>query len=34
MENDSAAEGEDSAMTDIPPAEEGTDIVEMREEQE
>lgn len=34
MENESAAEGEDSAMTDIPPAEEGTDIVEMREEQE
>ena len=34
MENESAAGGEDSAMTDIPPAEEGTDIVEMREEQE
>ncbi|EPY86363.1 hypothetical protein CB1_000318019 [Camelus ferus] len=31
METESAAEGEDSAMTDIPPAEEGTDIVEMRE---
>ncbi|XP_023388710.1 progressive ankylosis protein homolog [Pteropus vampyrus] len=34
MENESAAEGEDSAMTDIPPAEEGTDTVEMREENE
>lgn len=34
MENETAAEGEDSAMTDIPPAEEGTDIVEMREENE
>ncbi|XP_036752555.1 progressive ankylosis protein homolog isoform X2 [Manis pentadactyla] len=34
MENESAAEGEDSAMTDMPPAEEGTDIVEMREENE
>ncbi|KAM7148284.1 mineralization regulator ANKH isoform 2-T2 [Molossus nigricans] len=33
-ENESAVEGEDSAMTDIPPAEEGTDIVEMREENE
>ncbi|VCX04253.1 unnamed protein product, partial [Gulo gulo] len=32
MENETAAEGEDSAMTDIPPAEEGTDVVEMREE--
>uniref|UniRef100_A0A8D1FFF8 ANKH inorganic pyrophosphate transport regulator n=1 Tax=Sus scrofa TaxID=9823 RepID=A0A8D1FFF8_PIG len=34
MENESAVEGEDSAMTDIPPAEEGTDVVEMREETE
>ncbi|XP_017524859.3 mineralization regulator ANKH isoform X2 [Manis javanica] len=34
MENESAAEGEDSAMTDMPPAEEGTDVVEMREEDE
>ncbi|XP_059550744.1 progressive ankylosis protein homolog isoform X2 [Myotis daubentonii] len=34
MENESAVEGEDSAMTDIPAAEESTDIVEMREENE
>lgn len=34
MENESAAEGEDSAMTDIPAAGEGTDTVEMREENE
>lgn len=34
MENESATEGEDSAMTDMPPAEEVTDIVEMREENE
>ncbi|KAM5329559.1 mineralization regulator ANKH isoform 2-T2 [Glossophaga mutica] len=33
-ENESAVDGEDSAMTDIPPAEEGTDVVEMREENE
>lgn len=32
MENESATEGEDSAMTDMPPTEEVTDIVEMREE--
>uniref|UniRef100_A0A8I5NM77 ANKH inorganic pyrophosphate transport regulator n=1 Tax=Papio anubis TaxID=9555 RepID=A0A8I5NM77_PAPAN len=34
MENESATEGEDSAMTDMPPTEEVTDIVEMREENE
>ncbi|XP_038170099.1 LOW QUALITY PROTEIN: progressive ankylosis protein-like [Arvicola amphibius] len=34
MENQSATEGEDSAMTDMPPTEEVTDIVEMREENE
>ena len=34
MENESAAEGEDSAMTDLPPAEEGTDVVEMQEERD
>lgn len=34
MENESAAEGEDSAMTDMPPTEEVTDVVEMREENE
>ncbi|XP_036264897.1 progressive ankylosis protein homolog isoform X3 [Pipistrellus kuhlii] len=34
MENESAVEGEDSAMTDIPAAEEITDIVEMKEENE
>lgn len=34
MENQSAVEGEDSAMTDIPAAEEITDIVEMKEENE
>ncbi|XP_020864284.1 mineralization regulator ANKH isoform X1 [Phascolarctos cinereus] len=33
-ENESATEGEDSAMTDMPPTEEITDIVEMREENE
>lgn len=33
MENESATEGEDSAMTDMPPT-EVTDIVEMREENE
>nr|XP_017524859.2 progressive ankylosis protein homolog isoform X2 [Manis javanica] len=33
MENESAAEGEDSAMTDMPPAEEGMDVVEMREDE-
>ncbi|MBZ3880216.1 Progressive ankylosis protein-like protein [Sciurus carolinensis] len=32
MENESATEGEDSAMTDMPPTEEVTDTVEMREE--
>uniref|UniRef100_A0A8C0SU61 ANKH inorganic pyrophosphate transport regulator n=1 Tax=Canis lupus familiaris TaxID=9615 RepID=A0A8C0SU61_CANLF len=30
LESEPAAEGEDSAMTDIPPAEEGADVVEMR----
>ncbi|XP_050000764.1 mineralization regulator ANKH isoform X3 [Alexandromys fortis] len=34
MENESGTEGEDSAMTDMPPTEEVTDIVEMREENE
>uniref|UniRef100_A0A2K6ES16 ANKH inorganic pyrophosphate transport regulator n=1 Tax=Propithecus coquereli TaxID=379532 RepID=A0A2K6ES16_PROCO len=34
MENESATEGEDSAMTDMPQTEEVTDIVEMREENE
>ncbi|EHB02361.1 Progressive ankylosis protein [Heterocephalus glaber] len=34
MENESATEGEDSAMTDMPPTEEVTDVVEMREERE
>lgn len=34
MENESAADGEDSAMTDVPPAEEGTDAVEMQEGRE
>ncbi|KAI6074895.1 hypothetical protein LUU34_00327400 [Aix galericulata] len=33
-ENETAAEGEDSAMTDMPHTEEMTDIVEMREENE
>lgn len=33
-ESTAAAEGEDSAMTDIPGTDEGTDVVEMREENE
>ena len=33
-ENETSAEGEDSAMTDMPHTEEMTDIVEMREENE
>lgn len=33
-ENETATEGEDSVMTDMPQIEEMTDIVEMREENE